>query len=427
MKVEVTESGAWRRTLEIEVPREDVDERLKEAYKNYSKSLNLPGFRKGKIPVSVVKARFGPAILDEVIAKTEEEFYREASQEQGLHPVSQATIEETSFEDGEPLKFKASVDVMPELDIQNYKGLKVVRPVFPVEDSYVDDQLQGMREQNATEKQVDRKAELGDVIQADFVELDEDGNEIADRAQSDRMFLIGGPNANHDLDNQLAGIEVGETRDVQYSHSHETEDGETHTHDVRFRVTAKEIRERELPELDDEFAKDVGPFESLDDLKKRILDDITAQADGASRSRLVENIVEELITQNEFEVPNSMVENYLDNFIEQMKKERQTEEVENEDEIRENAKPGALRGVKRYLLLEQIAEKESVEVTEEDVDKHLETMSERHNIEGARIRQILGRSGQLDRIKSDLLDDKVFDYLIEQAKVEDVEEKPPGQ
>jgi trigger factor len=426
MKVEVTDLGAWRRSLEIEVPREDVDTRLKEAYKSYSKSLNLPGFRKGKIPVSVVKARFGPAILDEVITKTEEEFYREASQEQGLTPVSQATIEGTSFEDGEPLKFKASVDVKPELDIKKYKSLKVVRPVYKIEESLVDNQLSGMREQNATEKQVDRKATLGDVIQADFVELDEEGNEIADRAQSDRMFLIGGPNANHDLDNQLVGIEVGNTRDVQYTHKHETEDGESHEHEVRFRVVAKEIRERELAKLDDEFAKDLGPFDSLEELKTRIRDDMKTQADGASRGRLVENIVEELIAQNEFEVPDSMVETYMDNFIAQMKQERQTEEIENEEGIREEAKPGALRGVKRYLILEQITEKESVEVSEEDLDKHLETMSERHSVDGARIRQILGRSGQLDRIKSELLDEKVFDFLIEQAKVEDVEEAPPG-
>ena len=121
-----------------------------------------------------------------------------------------------------------------------------------------------------------------------------------------------------------------------------------------------------------------------------------------------------------------MVETYLDNFVAQMKKERQTEEIENEEGIREEARPGALRGVKRYLILEQVAEKESVEVSEEDLDKHLETMSERHNVDGTRIRQILGRSGQLDRIKSELLDEKVFDFLIEQANVEDVEETPPS-
>ena len=432
MKVEVTESGAWRRTLEIEVPRADIDERLKAAYKDYGKSLNLPGFRKGKVPVSIVKARFGPAILDEVIEKTKEECYREASQEKGLQPVSQATIEESSYEDGEPLKFKASVDVRPELDLKNYKGLKVVRPVFKVEESYIDSQLNGMREQNATEKQVERKAQLGDVVQADFVELDEDGSEIADRAQSDRMFLIGGPNANHDLDNQLVGIEVGETRDVRYTHTHEQEEGEPHEqeegepheHEIRFRVTVKEIRERELPELDDEFAKEAGPFNSLEELKTRIREDTQAQADSASRGRLIENIVEELIAKNEFEVPHSMVESYLDNFVEQLKRERQVEELEDEENLREQAKPGALRGVKRYLILEEITEKESIEVFEEDLDKHLETMSERNHVESARIRQILAKSGQLDRMKSDLLDDKVFDFLIEQAKVEDVEETP---
>ena len=427
MKVEVTDLGAWRRSLEIEVPREDVDSRLKEAYKSYSKSMNLPGFRKGKIPISLVKSRFGPAILEEVITKTEEEFYREASQEKGLHPVSQATIEESSYEDGEPLKFKASVDIKPELDIKTYKGLKVVRPLYKVDESFVENQLSGMREQGATEKQVERKAALGDVVQADFVELDEEGNEIADRAQSDRMFVIGGPNANHDLDNQLVGIEVGNTRDVQYAHTHEMEDGEKHEHEVRFRVVAKEIRERELPELNDEFAKGMGPFESIEALKTRIRDDMKSQADQASRGRLVENLVEELIAKNEFEVPESMVDTYLENFITQTKQERQVEELENEDEIREQAKPGALRGVKRYLILEQIAEKENIEVSEEDLDKHLETMSERHNVDGARIRQILGRSGQLDRIKSDLLDEKAFDFVIEQAKVEDVEETPEGK
>jgi trigger factor len=150
------------------------------------------------------------------------------------------------------------------------------------------------------------------------------------------------------------------------------------------------------------------------------------QADQASRGRLVENLVEELIAKNEFEVPESMVDTYLENFIAQTKQERQVEELENEEEIREQAKPGALRGVKRYLILEQIAEKENIEVSEEDLDKHLETMSERHNVDGSRIRQILGRSGQLDRIKSDLLDEKAFDFVIEQAKVEDVEETPDG-
>ena len=421
MKVEVTDSGSWRKTLDIEVPAEDVKKRLAEAYKSYSKSLNLPGFRKGKVPVSVVKTRFGTAILEEVLSKAEEEFYREASQSEGLTPVSQATIEDQSYEDGEPLKFKASVDVKPEIEVKTYKKLKVVRPVYKIGDEQVEERLQMMREQNATESAVERPAALGDVLVADFAELGDDGLPTPESQQEDRVFLIGGPNANHELDNQLVGIAVGDEREVEFTHSHDHEDGESHDHTTKFRVKAKEIREREVAELDDEFAKDLGDFESLDALKQRIRDDLQGQADSASRNRLVENIVEELIAQNTFDVPESMVDNYIENMIESIKKERQGQEID-EDAFRTEGRPGAERGVKRYLLLEAIAKLESVEVTEEDMDKHLETMSERHNVEGARIRQILSRSGQLDRIQSELLDDKVFDFVIENAKVEDVEE-----
>ena len=419
MKVEVTDSGSWRKTLDIEVPSDDVKQRLAEAYKSYSKSLNLPGFRKGKVPVSVVKTRFGPAILQEVLTKTEEEFYREASQAEGITPVSQATIEDQSYEDGEPLRFKASVDVKPDIEVENYKKLKVVRPVYKIGDEQVDERLQMLREQNATETSVERPAALGDVLVADFAELGDDGLPVAGREQEDRVFLIGGPNANHDLDNQLVGLSGGDEREVDYTHDHE--DGESHEHTTKFRVVAKEIRERELSELDDEFAKDLGDFESLDALKQRIQDDIQGQADSATRNRLVENIVEELIAQNEFDVPDSMVDNYIENMIESIKRERQGQEID-EEAFRSEGRSGAERGVKRYLLLEAIAQQESVEVTEEDLDKHLEEMSERHNVEGSRIRQILGRSGQLERIKSELLDNKVFDFLIENAKVEDVEE-----
>ncbi len=421
MKVEVTDSGSWRKTLDIEVSADDVKKRLAEAYKSYSKSLNLPGFRKGKVPVSVVKSRFGPAILEEVLSKTEEEFYREASQAEGITPVSQATIEDASYEDGEPLKFRASVDVKPDIEVKAYKKLKVVRPVYKIGDEQVDERLHMMREQNATETSVDRPAALGDVLVADFVELDDDGNPVQGQQQEDRVFLIGGPNANHDLDNQLVGLSVGDERSVDYAHTHEHEDGESHEHTTKFRVTAKEIRERELHELDDEFAKDLGDFESLEALRQRIRDDIQGQADSASRNRLVENIVEELIAQNPFDVPDSMVDNYIENMIESIKRERQGQEID-EEAFRTEGRAGAERGVKRYLLIEAIAEHESVEVTEEDVDKHLEAMSERHNVEGSRIRQILSRSGQLDRIQSELRDDKVFDLLIENAKVEDVEE-----
>ena len=191
MKVQMTESGAWRRTLDVEVPTEAVEERFQAAYKTYSKSLNLPGFRKGKVPVNVVKARFGKAIQGEVLQKPMEEFYREASQAQDLHPVSEATIEEVDYDEGRPLKFKASVDIKPELLAKGYKNLKVTRPIFKVEETHIEEHLHLLQNQNATEQVVHRSANLGDILVADIQELDASGLPIIGSKQEDRTFQIG--------------------------------------------------------------------------------------------------------------------------------------------------------------------------------------------------------------------------------------------
>ncbi|HCR18093.1 MAG TPA: trigger factor [Candidatus Latescibacteria bacterium] len=433
MKVQVTESDTWRRTLEVEVPGEDVEKRFDTAYRSYSKTLNLPGFRKGKIPLNVVRKRFGKAIQGEVLQEVMQEFYREASRSEGLNPVSEATIEEVDYDEGTPLTFKASVDIKPELEVEGYKRIKVTRPVFKVEDTDVEGHLGYLQDQGATEKVVDRAAELGDVILADIQEIDESGVPIVGRKQEDRTFLIGGRNAtNHDLDNQLVGISAEEERRVNLKHAeaddHDHDEGHHHDHpdgqEVRFQVKAKEVRERELPNLDDEFAKDLGDFESLDALKDKIREDFQARADETSRRRLEENILDVIIEGNEFELPESMVENFLNNLVENYKKEHEGHDHDiDEAAIREESRPGAIRNLKRYLLLESIAKKEEIKVEEEDINKHLDGLSQQYNLEGSQMRQMLSRSGQLERMESELLETKSLTFLIDEADVDEVEEK----
>jgi trigger factor len=444
MNVQVTESGTWRRTLEIEAPAEDVDKRLDAAYRKYSKTLNLPGFRKGKVPLSVVKKQFGPAIRGEVVQEFVQELYREASQSEGIQPVSQADIEDIDFEEGKPLIVKASVDVRPDIKAEHYNDLEVTRPVFPQNDEQVDSQLNYMREQNAVEEIVERGAELDDVVLADVEELNDAGEPVPGTRQEDQRIRL-----MKDVDEkptgvaeQLMGVAAEETRQlklkrpVQKEADHEHE-GEGHDHDhgsegespeseeeeVTFRVTVKSVQKRTLPELDDELAKDVGEFQTLEDLKNRIREDMRTQSETASRRRVEENIVDALIEKNEFEVPDSMVETYLDGAVESYKREHAGHDHDiDEEAVRTEGREHALRGVKRYLLLDSVAKQENIEVNQEDVDKHLETMSTRHNIEGPRLREILGRSGQLDQIQSDLQVEKTFDFLITAAKIEDVEE-----
>lgn len=431
MKVTVSESDTWRRTLEIEVPDEDVRRRFETAYKNYSKSLNLPGFRKGKIPVNLVKKRFGKAIQGEVLQEVIQEYYREASRSEGLTPVSEATIDNVNYEEGEPLTFTASVDVKPEIVVQNYRGLKTTRPVFEVADADIEEQLQRVREQNATEQEVDRPAESGDVVVADLQELDENGLPIIGRKQEERPFHIGGSNANHDLDNQLVGISTGETRQIRLTHAegdeHESQAGGAQHQagrEIRMMFSAREIRERTLPELDDEFARDQGQFESLEEFRTQIRTDLQAQADFASRRYLEGHIVDELIRKNAFDLPETMIENALDTLVENQKKEHEGHDHEiDEEAIRRESREGTIRGLKRHLLLEAIQKQEDLVVESADVDRQLDVMSRRYNTEREQLRQILKRSDQIERIESNLLTEKTFDLLIEHAKIEDVEAK----
>ena len=441
MNVQVTESGTWRRTLEIEAPAEDVDKRLNDAYRKYSKTLNLPGFRKGKVPLSVIKRQFGPAIQGEVVQEMVEEFYREASEAEGIQPVSQASIDDINFEEGQPLVFKASVDVRPEITVETYKGLKVTRPVFAVEDEHVEGRLRYMQEESATEQVVERAADLDDVVFADVEELDEDGSPVADHKSEDqsiRLFKMEGDKPT-ELAEQLMGISAGEAREVKITRpvqdepdhedcDHDHDDHEDHDEGpkeetVMFRVTAKEIRERELPELDDELAQDVGGVETLDELKTQIRNEMQTQYDQMIRQRVEENLMDALIEENPFEVPDSMVENYLNGMIESYKQEQAGHDQGiDEDALREEGRDQAERGVKRFLLLDAVADQENIEVTDDDLDKHLEEMSQRHNIEGPRLRQILSRTEQLDQIESEIKTQKTFDFLIDNADVEDVEE-----
>ena len=434
MNVQVTESGTWRRTLEIEAPAEDVDKRLNDAYRKYSKTLNLPGFRKGKIPLSVIKRQFGPAIQGEVVQEMVEEFYREASEAEGIQPVSQASIDDINFEEGQPLVFKASVDVRPEITVETYKGLKVTRPVFAVEDEHVEGRLRYMQEESATEQVVERAADLDDVVFADVEELDEGGSPLADHRSEDqsiRLFKTEDDKPT-ELAEQLMGISAGESREVTITRpvqddQDDQDDGdydeEPKEETATFRVMAKEIRERELPELDDELAQDVGGVETLDELKTQIRDEMQAQYDQVIRQRVEENLIDALIEGNPFEIPDSMVENYLDGMVESYKQEHAGPDPDiDEDAIRESGRDQAERGVKRFLLLDAVADQENIEVTDDDLDKHLEEMSQRHSIEGPRLRQILSRTEQLDQIESELKTQKTFDFLLDNADVEEVEE-----
>ena len=425
MNVQVTESGTWRRTLEVETPVEAVNERLDAAYRKYSKTLSLPGFRKGKIPLNVVKRHFGQAIQGEVIQELVGEFYQDACESAGIHPVSQAEIEIIEFEEGQPMVFQASVDVRPEITVEAYKGLRVTRPAAEIGDEHVQARLRLMQDEHAKERVVQRAAEFEDVVFADIAELGEDGDPIPDHGTADQSIRLLGVGRSLEFSKQLVGISAGEAREVTVAAITPDDPDSDPDHDkktVQLRVMAKEIRERVLPELTDDWAREVGGAETLDALKTQILDEMRAHYKLISRQRVEENLINALIEGNPFEIPESMIETHLDNVVESYKQEHADRGEVDEDAIRESSREQVEHGLRRHLLLNAVAAQENIEVTDEDLDKHLEDLSQRHNIEGPRLRQILSRSGQLDQIQSDAKTQKTLEFLLDHANVEDIKE-----
>ena len=430
MNVQVTESGTWRRTLEIEAPVEAVDERLDAAYRKYSKTLSVPGFRKGKIPLNVVKRHFGQAIQGEVIQELVGEFYQDACETEGIHPVSQAEIEIIEFEEGQPLVFKAFVDIRPEITVEAYKGLRVTRPATTIGDEHVQARLRVMQDEHAKERVVERAADFEDVVLADLEELGEDGAPVPDHGTADQSIrLFKDDEGSLEFSKQLVGISAGEVREItvvaiaadDLDHARDSD----HDHEkktVQLRVMAKEIRERVLPELTDDWAREVGGAETLDALKTQILDEMQARYNLLSRQRVEENLINALIEGNPFEIPESMIETHLDSVVESYKREHADRDEVDEDAIRKSSRDQVERGLRRHLLLNAVAAQENIEVTDEDLDEHLEDLSQRHSIEGARLRQILSRTGQLDQIQADAKTQKTLDFLLAHANVEDVEE-----
>lgn len=429
IKVNVTEGENGKRTLEVEIPADAIEARLQAAYVNYSKTLSLPGFRKGKIPLHIVKARFGKAIQEEVLNDLIPESYDQAWRSSGLEPISQPTIDDVVYEAGEPLRFKASLEIKPEIPLKNYVGLRATRSLIQVQEKDLQEQVRIMRERSGEDRSVERPAQLGDLIATDLQELDASGVPIVGRKYEDRTLLIGGERSfSHDFDNQMIGSTRGEERRVRFTYNRDLSDADLAGKEAAFVVTVKDVRERILPALDDEFAKDHGAA-NLNDLETRIRDYLKAQADYVSRRRLESSILAALIQENPFEPPETMVENFLDALFEDYKKEHEghNHPVEDEASFREQNRDTAISQVRTHLLLEAVASKEGIAATDEEVDERVRRTAEANRQSFESLKRALERRNAIDRIRRDIVSDKTLQFLIDRAQVDEVEEAPAGE
>ncbi|MDZ7338154.1 MAG: trigger factor [candidate division KSB1 bacterium] len=415
MQVDIQDREQWQKEITITFPAESVVPRLDEAYARYQKRLNLQGFRKGKVPRSLLRDMFGKEIEGAVFEQLVEEVYPGIIAEYQLKPVGSANITETTYEPDKGLKVTLIVDVEPDIRVERYKGLTVEHEVYQVGDRDVDEMLEKIRRDNAMVTPVEGGAELGDIVAMDVQRLDRTGVPIlGERYEDRRIELRESPaTAEHAaFSHQLLGARVGERRRVRLVRQappSKPNEAPRQVEDL-FEVTIKEVLRRELPEIDDELAKDVGEFGSLKELRAYLKQELERQYAHEAQEQLRHRLMDEVIKANSFEAPAHMVELYLDGLVEAARK-RSMRRLD-EKALREQLRADAIWWVKWQLIRDQIARAEGIEVSEEEVERAVAEAREQHPGEQAddRARR---------RIKHDLLEQKVLDLIARHAKIKE--------
>lgn len=420
MQSKITQKGNFERLIEVDVPVAELTPHFDAVYRKYQKSLRLQGFRKGKVPISLIKKLYGETIQGEAIEEVVQSVFREVSEREQLKLVAPARVDDVDYQPATGLHFKAVVEVVPEIELKTYRGLALEREVYQIDDQDVSDALSDVREQMAVMEPVEEAADEGHYVLADIQQIDVTGIPIIGKKFEDRFFELNTQNSNKKLAEQLLGVKAGEIRRVELpgmagdslSVPHQENNGTEY-----FNIDVKEVKLKKLPELDDELAKDTGEFKTLDELKSDIRGKLTKQAQANARSQLRRQIIDEVLKKNAFDLPESMINNYLDAFVEGAKKESR-EEI-NEEELRNHYRPSAIWNLKWQLVKEKIQELEDFTVSENDKNMFIATLAQQRGVDEKQLRKTFNNKRAQKRLEEDVLEEKILDFLEENANIKE--------
>ncbi|WP_349408059.1 trigger factor [Pseudalkalibacillus sp. SCS-8] len=414
--------------LTIDVDAERVDEALDQAFKKVVKKVNVPGFRKGKVPRSMFEKRFGvEALYQDALDILLPTAYSQAVEETGIEPVDQPDVDIEQMEKGKNLIFKATVTVKPEVKLGDYKGLEVEKQDTEVTDEDVQNELTEMQKKHAelTVKE-EGKVENGDTVVIDFAGY-VDGEAFEGGTAENYSLEIGSGSFIPGFEEQLEGEEAGAEKDVVVTFPEEYHAEELAGKEATFKVKIHEIKQLELPELDDEFAKDANEeVETLDELKAKIRERLETEKKTQAENDMKDQLVQKATENAEIDVPEAMVTSELDRMMKEFDQRLQMQGMNldmyyqfsgtSEDQLKEQMKEDAEKRVRTNLTLEAIAETENIEVSEEEVEEEITKMAEMYQMETDKMKQMLAMQGGPDLLKGDLKVRKAIDFLVENSK-----------
>jgi trigger factor len=415
-------SSSTKREIQVEIPAEEVARETESLIQKYQKVARLPGFRRGHVPASIIRQRFAGDIKNDVVDALVPRYFRKQADKLGLIPVSQPRVTDLHLREGEPLRFKASFEVMPEIRAEGYKQLRADKPTISVTDEEVEQSLNDLREQHAMFTSVEgRPLTDGDFAQVSLngKPKDGEGNPVH---MDDILVEIAGKNTMPEFTENLRRAAAGDERSFDVTYPEDSSDKRLAGKTFTYTVKVQSIKQKSLPELNDQFAKELGEFAGLDEVRKRIREGMEAERKHAAEREAKDKLVAELVKRNEFEVPEALVERQIDIRLERGLRALAAQGMKPEDikkmdfnRLRAGQREQALQEVKASLLLDKIAEEENIEVSDAEIDQEVEALAKQSKQTPEAIRARLTRDGALDRIRNRIRNEKTLDFLYHQS------------
>ncbi|WP_026279296.1 MULTISPECIES: trigger factor [unclassified Thioalkalivibrio] len=420
MQVSVEATGNLERKMTIQVPSERVDTEVDNRLKSLAKRVKLDGFRPGKVPLKVVRQRYGTGVYQEVLSEVLQESYREAVQQEGLEPAGNPSIEPTSLEGGDAIEFTASFQVFPEVQVADFADVEIERPKAEVADEDIDRVIDSLREQNKEWAEVKRKAKKGDRVTLDFVGT-LNGEEFEGGKAEDFQVEVGAGRLIESFEKQLKGVKAGEepTIDVTFPEDYPAENLKGQT--AQFALTIKQVEGPKLPEVDEEFAKKFGIEDgSVEKLRADVRSNMERELRQALKGRVKQQVLEAVVDKHDFDLPDALVKSEINRLREEAEKRfggaEQTQPLP--DSLFEDE---AKRRVRLGLALRAIIDQKGFEVDAERVERDLEEMAATYE-DPEEVKNYYRSNPQAkSNLESLVLEDQVVDWVVEQAKVTEKE------
>jgi trigger factor len=413
-----------KREISVEIPADEVARETEVIVQKYQKVARLPGFRSGHVPASIIKQRFKEDLKSDVVEALVPRHFRKEAEKQGLIPVSQPQVTDLHIHEGEPLRFKASFEIMPEIVVDGYKELRADRPEIVVKDEEVEEAVNSVREQHATYTSVEgRPLADGDFAQSSMDGKPKQDDGTAQPVHMDEVLIeIGGKNTVAEFTENLRGANAGDVREFEVSYPEDSADKRLAGKTLIYTVKVQAIKQKNLPELNDDFAKELGEFTNFDQVRKQIRENMQAERTHDAERQAKDKLVAELVKRNDFEVPESLVDRQIDLRLERGLRALAAQGMKMEDlkkmdlpRLRVGQRDQAVQDVKSSLLLERVADLEKIEAGEDDVDREIAALAQQTKQTPQAVRARLTQDGGLDRIRNRIRSEKTLDFLYHQS------------